>query len=54
VGRKITYWVTTGLVAAFGFISAFTYLSNNLRHFKDSRTLDIHSNYESFLASPSS
>jgi len=29
VGRKITYWVTTGLVALFGFISAFTYLSGS-------------------------
>ena len=29
MGRKIIYWVTTGLVAAFGFISAFTYLSGN-------------------------
>ena len=29
MGREIIYWVTTGLVAAFGFISAFTYLSNN-------------------------
>jgi uncharacterized membrane protein YphA (DoxX/SURF4 family) len=29
VGRKIIYWVATGLVAAFGFISAFTYLSGN-------------------------
>ena len=29
MGRKIIYWVTTGLVAAFGFISAFAYLSNN-------------------------
>lgn len=27
MGRKIIYWVATGLVAAFGFISAFTYLS---------------------------
>src|ERR1700704_7014542 len=29
MGRKIIYWVATGLVAAFGFISAFTYLSAN-------------------------
>ena len=29
MGRKIIYWVTTGLVAASGFISAFTYLSAN-------------------------
>jgi uncharacterized membrane protein YphA (DoxX/SURF4 family) len=29
VGRKIIYWVTTGLVAAFGFLSAFTYLSGS-------------------------
>jgi DoxX-like family len=31
VGRKIIYWVTTGLVSAFGFISAFTYLSGSPR-----------------------
>ena len=29
MGRKIIYWVTTGLVAAFGFLSAFTYLSGS-------------------------
>jgi uncharacterized membrane protein YphA (DoxX/SURF4 family) len=29
VGRKIIYWVATGLVAAFGFISAFSYLSSS-------------------------
>jgi uncharacterized membrane protein YphA (DoxX/SURF4 family) len=29
VGRKITYWLTTGLIAFFGFVSAFTYLSGN-------------------------
>jgi uncharacterized membrane protein YphA (DoxX/SURF4 family) len=29
MGRKIIYWVTTGLVAAFGFIPAFSYLSAN-------------------------
>jgi hypothetical protein len=29
VGRKIISWVATRLVAAFGFISAFTYLSGN-------------------------
>src|SRR6195256_6629872 len=29
MGRKIIYWVATGLVAAFGFISAFTYLSGS-------------------------
>jgi DoxX-like family len=29
VGRKIIYWVATGLVAAFGFLSAFTYLSGS-------------------------
>jgi hypothetical protein len=29
VGRKIIYWVTTGLVAALGFLSAFTYLSGS-------------------------
>ena len=28
MGRKITYWAT-GLVAAFGFLSAFTYLSGS-------------------------
>lgn len=29
MGRKIIYWVATGLVAFFGFVSAFTYLSGN-------------------------
>lgn len=29
MGRKIIYWVATGLVAFFAFISAFTYLSGN-------------------------
>jgi uncharacterized membrane protein YphA (DoxX/SURF4 family) len=29
VGRKIICWITTGLVATFGFTSAFTYLSGN-------------------------
>lgn len=29
MGSKIIYWVTTGLLAAFGFLSAFTYLSGN-------------------------
>jgi uncharacterized membrane protein YphA (DoxX/SURF4 family) len=29
VGRKIIYWIATGLIAAFGFLSAFTYLSGS-------------------------
>lgn len=29
MGRKIIYWTATGLVPAFGFLSAFTYLSGN-------------------------
>lgn len=29
MGRKIIYWIATSLVAFFGFISAFTYLSGN-------------------------
>jgi uncharacterized membrane protein YphA (DoxX/SURF4 family) len=29
MARKITYWIATGLVAAFGFLSAFTYLSGS-------------------------
>ena len=29
MGRKIAYWVTTGLIAFFGFVAAFTYLSGS-------------------------
>ena len=29
MGRKIAYWVSTGLVAALGAFAAFTYLSGN-------------------------
>jgi hypothetical protein len=29
MGRKVVYWIATGLVAAFGFLSAFTYLSGS-------------------------
>ena len=48
MARKVTYWVSTGLLAALSVFAAFTYLSGGPQPFKDSRTWDIRSNYASF------
>ena len=29
MGRKVTYWITTGLLAALSLFAAFSYLSGN-------------------------
>jgi len=52
--RKVTYWVSTGLLAALSVFAAFTYLSGSPQAVQGFAHVDIRSNYALFLGSPNS